>query len=112
VFDQRRSPLGFILKHALFAPSVLRPNQAQIRKRDSSLTRGQGADALLHEVRIRRSLLPLAARFEVLERVRPEGELLQRLPGLIGELALHNHHIPYRHNTKRTARLFLIKLGF
>jgi hypothetical protein len=112
VFRESGPPLVLTVKQSLFALPMLGSNQAKIGKRDSSNLRGQGANTLLHEVRIWRSLLPLAARFEILKRVRLAGELVQRLPGLVRELPLHNHHILYPDNTKPADRLFLIKLVF
>src|SRR5262249_8804392 len=112
MFDKRRVPLILVRQHAFLALSMCGSNQLELGKRDSSLRRGPRADPLPHEVRIRRGLLPLAARLEIPERMRLQRELIESLPVLISKSALNHHHVPFRHNTKRTARLFLLALLF
>src|SRR5215470_16762634 len=112
MFDKRRVPLILVRQHAFLPLSMCGSNQLELGKRDSSFRRGPRAHPLLHEVRIRRGLLPLAARLEIHERMRLQRELIESLPALISKFALNPPPVPPRHNTNRTARLFLLALLF
>src|SRR5215469_3337518 len=104
------APLVFILQHALFAPILCGANELEIGKRNAAVARRQGTDALAREMRVRRRLLKLAARFKIAQLARGQSEPELGFPWLFADLALHDHDASHGNNTKSLAILFLLNL--
>src|SRR5437879_12360856 len=82
------APLVFILKHALFAPILCGANELQIGKRNAPVARRQGTDALAREMRVRRRLLKLAARFKIAQLALRQCEPDLDFAWIVAELAI------------------------
>src|SRR5690242_19305401 len=110
VLQQGSLPFLFVLQQAFFAKFSRRPDKLQIGKRDTTIARGQGADALASEMGFRRSLLKLATGLEIAELARREGKTELGFPAGFGNLALHDHDVSHSSNTKSLAVLFLLDI--
>src|SRR5437588_2571649 len=99
-----------MLKRARLGPSLGGANELQIGKRNAPVARRQGTDALAREMRVRRRLLKLAARFKIAQLARSQCEPELGFPWIVADLALHDHDASHGSNTKSLAVLFLLNL--